>query len=52
MQHKHQPDFEANLTATVPSLLRTREDCVCFMLSPQDSDRQNCHLFDSLLEDS
>ena len=45
----HPPDFEANLTATVPPLLRTCEDCVCFVLSPQDSDRQNCTFFAGLL---
>lgn len=37
----HRPEFEKVLTATVPSLLMLYEDCVGFMLSLQDLDRQN-----------
>ena len=41
MQYMHQPEFEKALTATVPFLLMSCEDYVCFVLSLQDLDRQN-----------
>ena len=41
MQYMHRPEFEKVVTATVPSLLMLCEECVCFVLSLQDLDRQN-----------